>query len=61
VSRLREQAHLGDDVDHGPAAAVPAHVQGRVGSVNTISVYGGPVAGSAIGGTLPTHFGVTAP
>jgi MFS family permease len=41
--------------------AVPAHLQGRVGSVNTICVYGGLVAGSTIGGTLATHFGVTAP
>ena len=41
--------------------AVPAHLQGRVGSFNTISVFGGLVVGSAIGGTLATHFGVTAP
>jgi predicted MFS family arabinose efflux permease len=41
--------------------AVPAYLQGRVGSVNTISVFGGLVAGSAIGGTLATHAGVTAP
>jgi predicted MFS family arabinose efflux permease len=41
--------------------AVPLHLQGRVASVNTISVYGGLVAGSAIGGTLGTHYGVTAP
>jgi predicted MFS family arabinose efflux permease len=41
--------------------AVPAHLQGRVGSVNTISTFGGLVAGSAIGGTLATHYGVTAP
>ena len=41
--------------------AVPAHLQGRVGGVNTISVYGGLVAGSAIGGTLATHYGITAP
>ena len=41
--------------------AVPAHLQGRVNSVNTISVYGGLVAGSAIGGTLAAHYGVTAP
>ncbi|MDQ1645310.1 MAG: hypothetical protein QOJ50_1494 [Cryptosporangiaceae bacterium] len=41
--------------------AVPAHLQGRVGSVYTISVFGGLVAGSAIGGTLATHYGVTAP
>jgi predicted MFS family arabinose efflux permease len=41
--------------------AVPSPLQGRVSSVNTISVYGGLVAGSAIGGVLATHYGVTAP
>ena len=41
--------------------AVPEHLQGRVTSVNTICVYGGLVVGSAVGGTLATHFGVTAP
>jgi len=41
--------------------AVPSHLQGRVNSVNTICVYGGLVVGSAVGGTLATHFGVTAP
>ena len=41
--------------------AVPAHLQGRVTSVNTICVFGGLVAGSAIGGVLATHYGVTAP
>ncbi|MFC4041072.1 MFS transporter [Dactylosporangium siamense] len=41
--------------------AVPTHLQGRVGSVNTISVYGGLVIGSAIGGTLATRIDVTAP
>lgn len=41
--------------------AVPIHLQGRVNSVNTISVYGGLVAGSAIGGTLASQAGVTAP
>ena len=41
--------------------AVPTHLQGRVNSVNTISMFGGLVAGSAIGGTLATHYGVTAP
>jgi predicted MFS family arabinose efflux permease len=29
--------------------------------VNTISVFGGLVVGSTIGGTLATHAGVTAP
>ena len=41
--------------------AVPDHLQGRVGSVNTISIYGGLVVGSAIGGTLAAQIGVTAP
>jgi len=41
--------------------AVPAHLQGRVGSVNTISVFGGLVVGSLIGGILATQIGVTAP
>ena len=41
--------------------AVPTHLQGRVGSVNTICVYGGLVVGSGVGGTLATHYGVTAP
>lgn len=41
--------------------AVPPHLQGRVTSVNTICVYGGLVIGSAIGGGLATHYGVTAP
>jgi MFS family permease len=41
--------------------AVPTHLQGRVNSLNTISVFGGLVAGSAIGGTLATRYGVTAP
>ena len=41
--------------------AVPADLQGRVTSVNTIGVYGGLVVGSAVGGVLAGHFGVTAP
>jgi predicted MFS family arabinose efflux permease len=41
--------------------AVPTELQGRVGSVNMVAVYGGLVAGSAIGGTLATRYGVTAP
>jgi predicted MFS family arabinose efflux permease len=41
--------------------AVPSHLQGRVSSVNAICVYGGLVVGSAIGGTLATRYGVTAP
>ncbi|MCZ2825720.1 MULTISPECIES: MFS transporter [unclassified Modestobacter] len=41
--------------------AVPAALQGRVGSVNVVGVYGGLVVGSGIGGVLAQHFGVTAP
>lgn len=41
--------------------AVPSELQGRVGSVNVIAVYGGLVAGSAVGGALAAHLGVTAP
>jgi predicted MFS family arabinose efflux permease len=41
--------------------AVPEELQGRVTSVNTIGVYGGLVVGSAVGGLLATHYGVTAP
>lgn len=41
--------------------AVPPHLQGRVSSVNSICVYGGVVIGSVIGGTLASHYGVTAP
>ncbi|HEX5995232.1 MAG TPA: MFS transporter, partial [Jiangellales bacterium] len=41
--------------------AVPTHLQGRVNSLNTISVYGGLVVGSAIGGLLATRYTVTAP
>src|SRR5258707_12763207 len=41
--------------------AVPTQLQGRVNSVNSIGTFGGLVIGSAIGGTLASHFGVTAP
>jgi predicted MFS family arabinose efflux permease len=41
--------------------AVPIELQGRVGSVNTVGVYGGLVVGSALGGVLAQQFGVTAP
>ena len=41
--------------------AVPSELQGRVGSVYLIAVYGGLVAGSALGGVLATRYGVTAP
>jgi predicted MFS family arabinose efflux permease len=41
--------------------AVPNELQGRVGSVNTVGVFGGLVIGSAIGGVLAELFGITAP
>jgi MFS family permease len=41
--------------------AVPIGLQGRVNSVNTVGVFGGLVIGSAIGGLLAKHFGITAP
>jgi MFS family permease len=41
--------------------AVPLALQGRVGSVNLVGVFGGLVVGSAIGGALAQVGGVTAP
>jgi MFS family permease len=41
--------------------AVPAELQGRVGSVNMLGVCGGLVIGAAIGGPLARQWGVTAP
>ncbi len=41
--------------------AVPVALQGRVGSVNLVGVYGGLVIGSGIGGLLAQHLGLTAP
>ena len=41
--------------------AVPDRLQGRVGSVNTVGVFGGLVVGSALGGLLAQQFGLTAP
>jgi predicted MFS family arabinose efflux permease len=41
--------------------AVPTHLQGRVGSVNMICMFGGLVIGAAVGGMLATRFGVVAP
>ncbi|GIG37587.1 MFS transporter [Cellulomonas pakistanensis] len=41
--------------------AVPPALQGRVGSVNTVGVFGGLVLGSAAGGLLAERWGVTAP
>ncbi len=41
--------------------AVPIDLQGRVGSVNGIGVYGGLVLGAAVGGAIARRWGVTAP
>ena len=41
--------------------AVPVDLQGRVGSVNTVGVFGGLVIGAVIGGILGRELGVTAP
>jgi len=41
--------------------AVPTELQGRVGSVNLLGVYGGLVVGAGIGGVLAQRWGVTAP
>ena len=41
--------------------AVPQALQGRVGSVNAVGVFGGLVIGSAIGGLLADHIGIAAP
>jgi predicted MFS family arabinose efflux permease len=41
--------------------AVPQGLQGRVGSVHTIGVYGGLVLGSGIGGLVARHWGLAGP
>ncbi len=41
--------------------AVPTALQGRVGSVNLVGVFGGLVVGSLVGGVLAQRYGVTAP
>ena len=41
--------------------AVPTQYQGRVGSVYGVGVYGGIVAGSALGGVIAEQWGLTAP
>jgi MFS family permease len=41
--------------------AVPLELQGRVGSVNLVGVFGGLVIGSAIGGLLAQTYGLAAP
>jgi predicted MFS family arabinose efflux permease len=41
--------------------AVPTELQGRVGSVNLLGVFGGLVIGAGIGGALAQNYGLTAP
>jgi len=41
--------------------SVPMELQGRVGSVNLIGIFGGLVVGAGIGGVLAQRWGVTAP
>ncbi len=41
--------------------AVPLELQGRVGSVNQVGVFGSMVVGYAIGGVIAHRWGVTAP
>jgi len=41
--------------------AVPMALQGRVGAVNLVGVFGGLVIGSGIGGVLAQHWGLAAP
>lgn len=41
--------------------AVPDAMQGRISSVNSLGLYGGLVAGAALGGPIADRFGITAP
>jgi predicted MFS family arabinose efflux permease len=41
--------------------AVPTELQGRVGAVNLVGVFGGLVVGAGIGGVLAQRWGLTAP
>ncbi len=41
--------------------AVPAALQGRVGAVYMVGLFGGIVAGQALGGVIAEHGGLTAP
>ena len=41
--------------------AVPTELQGRVGSVNLVGVFGGLVVGAGVGGLIAQRWGVTAP
>lgn len=41
--------------------AVPDPLRGRVNAINSLGVFGGIVAGSALGGPIASRFGITAP
>lgn len=41
--------------------SIPRELQGRVGAVYTMGLFGGMVIGSTIGGALAQHWGLTAP
>ncbi len=41
--------------------AVPQHLQGRVGSVYLVGVFGGLVVGQLLGGVIAEHWGLAAP
>jgi predicted MFS family arabinose efflux permease len=41
--------------------AVPMELQGRVGSLYSIAVYGGILAGQLVGGVVARLWGITAP
>lgn len=41
--------------------SVPMELQGRVGSVNLLGIFGGLVVGAGLGGVLAQRWGVTAP
>ncbi|MGY1709954.1 hypothetical protein ACI8AC_10630 [Geodermatophilus sp. SYSU D00758] len=41
--------------------AVPLHLQGRVGALYAIGVFGGIVVGQAVGGVVARTWGVTGP
>jgi predicted MFS family arabinose efflux permease len=53
--------HLGLASTSSPYVALPTALQGRVGAVNLVGVFGGLVVGAAIGGVIAQHWGVTAP
>ena len=61
VRLRRARLHLGDDARTVRMRAVPAELQGRVGSLYSIGVFGGIVAGQAVGGVVAKVWGITGP